>query len=107
MRDAIEKMFEQFANRIEFDSLHTHNDKTTIGKICTGFIALILRSYILKKMVMSTIQVEKVIGKVLKTFEKINLVLYKNDETSLACITKKQKDLLKQLEIDEEEFLKI
>jgi hypothetical protein len=58
-------------------------------------------------MGMSTIQVEKVIGKVLKTFEKINLVLYKKGETSLTCITKKQKDLLKQLEIDEEEFLRI
>jgi transposase len=96
-KDGIEKNFYQIKNDIDFKRLKTHNVDTTHGKIFTGFIALILRSYLNK-----TIRNHKELRKL--TFEKILIELRKirtvnmSNQTEIPMtLTKTQKNILEWL----------
>ena len=105
-KDVIEKQFFQLKNEIDFRRLKTHNLQTTEGKLFVGFLALILRSYILNLLKNDTRQKKFNIPDVIKELQKIKVIETKNGSKLMVPLTKKQKDILKIFNIEEDDFLK-
>jgi transposase len=96
-RDVIEKNFEQFKNRLDFKRMRTHWKKTTEGKMFVGFIALILRSYMLGVIKNDPQTKHLTLEKVLLELRKIRLVTLNDQNTILTPLTKLQKTILSVL----------
>jgi transposase len=93
-KDGIEKNFYQIKNEIDFKRLKTHNVETTQGKIFTGFIALILRSY-LNKTIRNHEDLKKLtFEKILIELRKIRTVTMSNQNEIMMTLTKTQKNIL-------------
>ncbi|MGI6680601.1 MAG: hypothetical protein ACOX3T_03860 [Bdellovibrionota bacterium] len=86
--------------------LKTHNLQTTEGKLFVGFLALILRSYILNLLKNDTKQKNFNIPDIIKELQKIKVVETKSSSKLMVPLTKKQKDILKIFNIKEDDFLK-
>jgi len=106
-RDVIEKNFDQLKNRLDFKRLRTHTDKTTDGKVFIGFLALILRSWMLRKIKGNPDTGKMTFEKVLLELRKIKVVTMVDDTKALMPLTKTQKVILSALGIDPSEMQKL
>lgn len=103
-RDVIEKAFFDLKNNLDFRRLRTHSGKTTEGKIFVGFLALIMRSYILSKIKASKATERYSIEKVLLELKKIKVINMADGRQILSVLTKTQKDVLSSLGLPESSF---
>jgi transposase len=98
-RDVIEKNFEQLKNGLEFQRLRTHINPTTEGKVFVGFLALILRSFLLNKIKTNAESKKMTFDKVLMELKKIKTVTMTDMQKILIPLTKTQKTILSVLDI--------
>ena len=103
-RDVIEKAFFDLKNNLDFRRLRTHSDKTTEGKIFVGFLALILRSYIMSKIKASKATEFLTIERVLLELRKIKAIDMADGRRIISVLTKAQKDALSSLDLPESSF---
>jgi len=98
-RNVIEKNFDQFKNGLDFKRMRTHWNKTTEGKMFVGFIALILRSYMLG-IIKSSLQTKHLtFNKILIELRKIKSVTLNDQSIMVTPLTKLQKIILSVLKI--------
>jgi hypothetical protein len=93
-RDAIEKNFDQFKNGLDFRRLRTHANRTTDGKVFVGFLALALRSCMLKRLKDGGGPGQVTLEKALLELRKIKRVTYEDSSAALMPLTKQQRGLL-------------
>jgi transposase len=96
-KDVIEKNFDQFKNRLDFRRMRTHWNSTTEGKLFVGFIALILRAYLLRKIKDGTNTKRLIFDKVLIELRKIKMLTLTDSSEILMPLTKFQKIILAAL----------
>ena len=104
-KDVIEKNFEQFKNYLDFKRLKTHHNKTTEGKMFTGFVALILRSYMSQIIRTAPEMKNYTFEKVMLELKKIKSVKMTKGKDIILPLTKTQKTILACLKIDEKTFI--
>lgn len=98
-KDSIEKVFDNLKNYLDTDRLRVHKDSSLSGKMFITFLSLILKAQIDEK-----INNEKVTTKmVLKEVDKIKLQVLMNDNSYIAPLTKKQKEIFSKFNITEDE----
>ena len=98
-RDVIEKHFDQFKNRLDFKRMRVHWNKTMEGKMFVGFLALILRSYLLRTLKGDTQTKRLTFEKVLIELRKIKTVTMSDETEMLIPLTKLQKTIFSALDI--------
>jgi transposase len=103
-RNVIEVNFNQLKNDLDFRRFKTHYDKTTEGKVHVGFIALILRSTMLRLIKGNEITKRYTFMKVQLELRKIRLITMLNKTKMLSKLTKTQRDILLALKINTEKF---
>lgn len=92
-KDAAEKLFDQLKVDMEGARIRTHNEKTTNGKIFVLFLALIIRTYMLrklKKQVQNPVSLKKVINKL----TNISVIVTSGKARFTKALTKEQKLIL-------------
>ncbi|MDR1828118.1 MAG: transposase [Methylobacteriaceae bacterium] len=99
-RDVIEKNFDQLKNALDFKRLHTHINKTTEGKVFIGFLALIVRSWLLRKIKSNPETKKLTFEKVLLELRKIKAVTLADHTRVMMPLTKTQKTILAAIGID-------
>ena len=97
-KDLVEKTFDNLKNYIDCYRLRVHYDETMNGKLFIVFISLILKSMIDNKIKNTTVK------KVINELKKIKIQILANGEEYIAPLNKKQKEILKQFNIDENEL---
>jgi len=103
-RDAVEKNFEQFENRLDFKRIRTHWTKTTEGKMFVGFLALILRSYMGRILKIDSLTKKLTFEKILIEVRKIKIVTLSDMSEVLVPLTKLQKGILSILGVTLDSF---
>jgi transposase len=103
-KDVIEKNFDQLKNGLDFRRLRTHFNQTADGKMFVGFVALILRSYMLHKVKGSNVTKNLTLEKVLIELRKIKSVTFWDSSRALMPLTKTQKTILEVLELSAQEL---
>jgi len=98
-RDVIEKHFDQFKNQMDFKRMRTHWNKTMEGKMFVGFLALILRSYMLRILKGDAQTKRLTFEKVLIELGKIKMVTMADETEILIPLTKLQKMIFAALDI--------
>lgn len=93
-RDVVEKSFDDLKNELDMKRLHCHSDQTTEGKMFVAFFALIIRSFMLKKLRAYFSETGATFATVIKELCKIKYVQTKDGKKLLSPITKKQRDIL-------------
>jgi transposase len=106
-KDVIEKAFLNMKNQIDFKRIHTHNSKTSEGKIFVGFISLILRSYVMNCIKADERVKNLSVKMVFKQLEKIKKITYDDLEVVYTQLSKKQKVILDALGISFEELERV
>jgi transposase len=106
MRDVIEKNFNQLKNEIDFKRLRTHVNKTMDGKVFVGFIALIIRSYLLTKIKRKEETKKLTLEKILIELRKIKVVTFEDATRRLIPVTKTQRMIIEALDFSTEELLR-
>jgi transposase len=104
-RDAIEKNFDQLKNDLDFRRLHTHLNRTTEGKVFVGFLALILRSWMLKKIKAHHDAKKLTFEKVMLELKKIKVVTVSGTGLQMTTLTKTQKSILALLGVDPQKMI--
>jgi transposase len=98
-RDLVEKSFDNFKNRLDFKRMRTHYDKTMEGKMFVGFLALILRTCMLRKVKGNPLTRHLTLDKVLVELRKIRAVSLTGIGEVLAPLTRLQKTVLDVLNV--------
>jgi transposase len=104
-KDIIEKAFSGMKNHLDFKRLRTHTQATTDGKLFCGFIALILRSVMAKRLSESKVTKGMPIPAALRELRKLKRISYANGAVSHTAITKKQRGILEALGITPESLI--
>ncbi len=104
-RDFAEKAFDNLKNELDNDRMLTHNEKTTDGKSFISFLSLIMWSDLQRTINKNNKKVEKTIHRILEALKMIRRIDNKNLSILLQPLTKKQKDILEALEIDQKIFI--
>jgi transposase len=93
-KDADEKLFDQIKIDMKGNRVHTHNKKTIYGKIFVTFIALVIRSYILRGLEKYISANSSSLKKAMNKLE--NIIVIHTDETCrfAKALTKQQKEIL-------------
>jgi transposase len=99
-KDGIEKHFDQFKNGLEFNRFKTHSQSTTEGKLFVGFLALILRTHILRTIKNDKQTKDFTFEKVMIELRKIKSVLMSNGKEIIKPLTSTQKKILAVLKVD-------
>jgi transposase len=102
-RDIVEKAFDDLKNGIDYKRLRTHYSHTTEGKLFVGFLALIIRAWIVSKKKETEIKSLSV-GKILYEIKKIRQVVFSDGSRITNPLTKKQKKILECLNISTKLF---
>lgn len=103
-RDTIEKAFDSLKNDLDFGRFKTHSTQSTQGKFFIGFIALILQAEIQRKSTHELRKKVPTIKSLILELDKIQRVIWNDQATLFAPLTKKQKDILGHFEIDPDVF---
>jgi len=103
-RDAIEKNFDQLKNGLDFRRLRTHANRTTDGKVFVGFLALALRSQMMKRLKESGALKGLTLEKALLELRKIKAVTYADSSRALMPLTKLQREVLEAMGASEAEL---
>jgi transposase len=104
-RDIIEKNFDQLKNQLDFKRMRTHWNKTTQGKMFVGFLALILRSDMLRKVKGDMQTKHLTFEKILIELRKIKSVTLADLTEALTPLTKLQKTILSVLDVPHDKLL--
>jgi transposase len=96
-RDAIEKNFDQLKNGIDFRRLRTHANRTTDGKVFVGFLSLVLRSAMMKRLKECKTMKHLTLEKILLELRKIKSVTYDDSSKMLMPLTKLQREVLEAM----------
>jgi transposase len=105
-RGIIEENFDQLKNELDFRRLRTHINETTDGKVFVGFIALIIRSYLVNKIKGSQKTKKFTLKKIFNEFRKIKTITFEGSRRMLMPLTKLQKDILEAVGVSHEKLLK-
>ena len=106
-KDVIEKSFDQFKNGLDFKRLRTHFNDTTEGKVFVGFIALILRSYLLSRIKDNPDTKQLTLEKVLLECRKIRAVSLNNLSRMLMPLTKIQRTILEAIGVSSSNIMEL
>ena len=101
-RDVIEKNFEQFKNRLDFKRIRAHWRKTMEGKVFIGFLALIIRAYMRRKIKDDPQTKHLTFEKIMIELRKIKSVTLSDMREVLIPLTKQQKTILSVLSVTPE-----
>lgn len=104
-KDKVEKSFNNLKNYLDFKRLRTHKDSSTEGKLFTGFIALIIKSYIELKLKNYFTQNNSTVEKVFRELKKIKIIRMNDEQTLMAPLTSKQKKILSEFDITESDII--
>jgi transposase len=104
-RDIVEKNFDQFKNHLDFKRMRTHWAKTTQGKMFVGFLALILRSDMLRRAKGDTQIKNLTFDKILIELRKIRAVKLSDMSEVLTPLTKLQRTILDALGVAHDRLL--
>jgi transposase len=96
-REIIEENFDQLKNDLDFRRLRTHINKTTDGKVFVGFIALIMRSYLLNMIKNSQKTKKFTIKKIFNELRKIKTITFEGSQRMVMPLTKLQKGILETI----------
>ena len=96
-KDVIEKNFDQLKNGLDFRRLRTHVNQTTDGKVFVGFLALIMRSYLISKIKDDTDIKHITLEKALIEFRKIKAITFEDSSRMLMPMTKLQRTILEAI----------
>jgi transposase len=104
-KDLIEKQFHGFKNDLDFDRARTHLSKTTSGKFFIGFIALILRSFLLT-MIRSNKSLKKMtVDRSIIHLQRIKAFVKSDLSIKYSPLTKTQKLVLDAIRVSSEKLL--
>jgi len=98
-RDVVEKNFDQLKNRLDFRRMRTHWNRTTQGKLFIGFLSLILRSDLLRRIKSDNLTKHLTFEKILIELRKIKTVTLSDQSQTLIPLTKMQKTILSVLDV--------
>jgi len=104
-KDKVEKNFDNLKNYLDFKRLRTHKDSTTEGKLFVGFISLIIKSYIEYKLKDYFIKNNSSVEKIFRELKKIKIVKMNNGQNLMAPLTSKQKKILNEFDIVENDIV--
>ena len=104
-RDIVEKNFDQLKNHLDFKRMRTHWAKTTQGKMFVGFLALILRSDMLRRAKGDTQTKNLTFEKILMELRKIRSVTLSDMSEVLTPLTKLQRTILDALGVAHDRLL--
>lgn len=99
-KDVIEKAFDQLKNGLDYRRMRTHHVHTTEGKIFVAFISLIVRCTMLQLIKADPAINKLTLKQILSQLERIQELHAQNNKTQLLTLTKKQKEILKTLEVE-------
>ena len=99
IKDVVEKGFCKFKNSLGLSRLHVQSNDRMQNKIFVGFIALILMSWVHKKMSDNGMYQQMTFDKMMLTLAKIKTATI-NGQRILRPLTKEQKQILQQLGVD-------
>jgi len=98
-RDDIEKAFCDLKNAVDFKRLRTHSQPSTDGKTFVGFVALVLRSHILKLLQGSESTKEMTRKKALFELSKCRYAVTSGEQKRYLPVTKTQRIISEALGI--------
>jgi transposase len=104
-KDIIEKNFDQLKNNLDFKRLRTHANQTTDGKMFVGFLALILRSFLLGKLKGDKKTKHLTLEKTLIEFRKIKSITFEDLTRMLMPLTKRQRTILEVIGISPKKLI--
>jgi hypothetical protein len=104
-RAMIEENFDQLKNDLDFKRLRTHINETTDGKVFVGFIALIIRSYLVNKIKGSQKTKKFTIKKIFNELRKIKTITFEGSRRMMMPLTKLQKGILETMGISHEKLV--
>ncbi|MCX7747327.1 MAG: transposase [Clostridia bacterium] len=105
-KDVVEKCFDNLKNAIDMKRLRTHSTESSDGKMFIAFVSLILRSILENTIGEFNRKNNLTIEKVMKELSKIRVVHLSNGTSLLNPITKKQRMILENFGLTEEDILK-
>lgn len=107
-RDAVEKVFRMEKTYLGNDVFRVHSDEHLESKIFISFIALIIRNEIYKSLKPLYLKKRKeyTVPKVLREYERLGVTRLSDHRYHVRYqLTKKQKMILKELDIDEKDYI--
>jgi transposase len=104
-KDFIEKHFSDLKNPLEFDRMRTHSQETTTGKFFIGFLALILRSCLLKRIKLNEKIRKMTVEKALIELRQIRVIMLEDKKVMYTPLTKTQKGILDGIGISKDKLL--
>jgi transposase len=99
-KDGVEKHFDQFKNGLEFKRLKTHSQNTSEGKVFVGFLALILRSHMLRTIKNNPDTKDYTFEQTMIELRKIKAVMMSNGKEIVKPLTSKQKKILEVFKVE-------
>lgn len=98
-RDRVEKMFDAMKNELEGLPIRSHKTNTMKGNFFILFLAMILQFHLLEKMKQGDIHHQFTISDVFFELQKLKKVIWYGKDRIINEVTKKQKHLLKALQL--------
>jgi len=105
-RNIVESCFDNLKNDMDFSRFHTHERKTTDGKVFCGFIALIINQTLHNLRLQNEELSKFTLKSIFLELERVKVFCYKSGEKYLNPLTKKQKTILKALGINKSDLEK-
>ncbi len=97
-KDSVEKAFDNIKNELDIKRLRVHSDDAMSGRIFISFIALVLVSWLDKKMKEKNLYKNYTQEEVMWELKRLKIIEL-GEKNILSEISKKQNDLFKQLEV--------
>lgn len=96
-KDCVEKCFDTMKNELSTNRLRVHSRESMEGRLFISFLALILLSWIHKRMREKDLTKRYTVDEVMFEMKKLKIIELKEGRQVLTEITKSQRDLFKQL----------
>ena len=96
-KDCVEKCFDTMKNELSTNRLRVHSRESMEGRLFISFLALILLSWIHKRMREEDLTKRYTVDEVMFEMKKLKIIELKEGRQVLTEITKSQRDLFKQL----------
>ena len=99
-RDVIEKSFDNLKNELDMNRLHIHSEAAAEGKTFVAFLALVIRSQLLRQLSEVMERGQITLRKVFAELDKVKLIISANSVSGARLLnppTRLQKDILSAL----------
>ena len=103
-RDAVEKLYDALKNEDGQHRLRTANDNSAQGRFFLGFISLVIRSELDRRMRESNLRKNMTSATLLDELAKIKSVTTKSGKNIFLEVSKKQRELISRLKIEKSGF---